>query len=226
MPAAEVYQLPLWERDRKRPPGEHQPRQDSLTFLAFTHGPRWAIGLLSPDFCEPTVPYILLRNPLRLQVYCVFRHLRSFSLGFPLLPAYSDHFIACITMALSLRTLFYCSELVCWECHACIACENDPIMRRSTTEGSWQFKEHQMKNKSKTYYRRFSKATSVTGTLLGPLCCHDISKKVTFDKDRWRAFSGLANMVQRVSRLTLIAGLWREEFLLELAWESRNLGGG
>jgi hypothetical protein len=50
------------------------------------------------------------------------------------------------------------------------------------------------------------------------------STKVTFDRDRWIAFSGLASTVQRACGLTLTAGLSREQFPLELAWESDHFG--
>jgi hypothetical protein len=53
---------------------------------------------------------------------------------------------------------------------------------------------------------------------------HYASTRLKFDKDRWIAFSGLANMIQRASRLTLIAGLWREHFLLKHAWTSNHCG--
>jgi hypothetical protein len=53
---------------------------------------------------------------------------------------------------------------------------------------------------------------------------HYTSTRLTFDRDRWIAFSGLANMIQRASGLTLIAGLWREPFLLELACTSNHCG--
>jgi Heterokaryon incompatibility protein (HET) len=43
-------------------------------------------------------------------------------------------------LALSPRTIYYCSELICWECHECVASEKDPVMRRSMGRGSGHVK--------------------------------------------------------------------------------------
>lgn len=124
-------------------------------------------------------------------------------------------------LALSPRTLCYCSEVVCWECHECIACENDPVMRKSMTQRRWH--NHSMK-KQVSDLVSIGQPTKHSVWLWHKIVQRYTSTKVTFGKDRWVAFSGLANLVQAASGFTMTAGLWRERFPLELAWRSSGCG--
>ena len=128
--------------------------------------------------------------------------------------------------ALALRTLHFGSDMVFWECVEGTASEERPVMK-STVYG--QFGERsdnltlawQMGLKTALHtIKEFCQSGDWADweCFWWRMVREYTSGKLTFDRDKWTAFSGLAKVVEQHTRTRLYHGLWESNIFDELLW--------
>lgn len=121
-------------------------------------------------------------------------------------------------VTLSPRTLYYCGDIIFWECRSCIACEEHPVLDSSR---KWDGKSNLMGKKAFQDMLASSRASRTVDFM----AWYDLVKaysatRFTYEKDRYYAFLGLARLLQKNTGMDMVAGLWTTHLLRELTWTS------
>lgn len=119
-------------------------------------------------------------------------------------------------LALAPRTLYYGENMVSWECYAGSSSEVAPY--EALKEGSVKevFKALIMSNALDATKQRWE--------MWWKLLRKYTSTKLSFEKDRWIALSGLGNLIQEELGLTIVAGLWKQHLISDLLWKCKSPG--
>ncbi|MCJ1322547.1 hypothetical protein MMC15_007896 [Xylographa vitiligo] len=129
--------------------------------------------------------------------------------------------------ALAPRTLHFGSEMVFWECVQGTASEERPDFKATASRSSDDRSGNPFSAASsglKTTLRTM-KALGRSGDWADWECFwwkmvkEYTASKLTFDSDKWTAFSGLATAVERHTRTRLYHGLWESNLFEELLWK-------
>ena len=126
--------------------------------------------------------------------------------------------------ALATRTLYFGSEMVFWECKEAEASEESPEMKKTISERS----DHQYMAQNsglKTVLHTMKEVCRASGKWADwerfwwKMVREYTSSQLTFDRDKWTAFSGLAGAVEELTRTKLYHGLWASNLFDELLWK-------
>lgn len=124
--------------------------------------------------------------------------------------------------AISPRTLYYGSEMIFWECIQARASELRPSMKgmealmangtglKSVFRYLLDICRTQNYDVWIDYWRRLVEDYTAC--------------QITYDTDKWRAFSALATEVEQQSGKRLLHGLWEHQLLEELLWRTNRPG--
>jgi len=129
--------------------------------------------------------------------------------------------------ALAPRTLHFGSEMVFWECVEGTASEENPGMEKTAYEHSGELSD----NPSMASRMGLKTALHTMEELCRSgdwaewecfwwkMVKEYTASKLTFDNDKWTAFSGLAKAVEQHTRTRLYHGLWESNLFDELLWK-------
>jgi hypothetical protein len=117
---------------------------------------------------------------------------------------------------LSRRTLYYCKDMLFWECCSRIACERWPKL----SNRFWICKSQMGKRWLDELLSNKRASGGVDYYRWGMLIQRYSETTFTYWKDRYYAFLGLAQLVQDSSGQALTVGLWKSNLLQELTWRS------
>ncbi|MCJ1438234.1 hypothetical protein MMC27_007621 [Xylographa pallens] len=129
--------------------------------------------------------------------------------------------------ALAPRTLYFGSEMVFWECVGGTASEEKPGLQETAFKHSGERSDNSSLASSmglKTTLHTM-KELCQSGDWADWECFwwkmvkEYTASRLTFDSDKWTAFSGLATAVERQTRTRLYHGLWASNLFEELLWK-------
>ncbi|MCJ1379930.1 hypothetical protein MMC17_003033 [Xylographa soralifera] len=129
--------------------------------------------------------------------------------------------------ALAPRTLYFGSEMVFWECVEGTASEEKPELQKTASKYSGERSDNPSLASSmglKTTLHTM-KELCQSGDWADWECFwwkmvkEYTASKLTFDSDKWAAFSGLATVVEQHTRTQLYHGLWKSNLSDELLWK-------
>jgi hypothetical protein len=117
---------------------------------------------------------------------------------------------------LSPRTLYYCKDMLFWECRSKIACEQWPKL----SDRYWMRKSQMGKRWLDELLSNNRASGGVDYDHWDQLIQRYSETTFTYWKDRYYAFLGLAQLVENSSGQGLTVGLWKSNLLQELSWRS------
>ncbi len=121
-------------------------------------------------------------------------------------------------VTLSPRTLYYCSDMLYWECRSCIACESYPALSKTRT---WLHSSQMGKKWFQEMLAPENESGPAAPSNGASLAARYWKTCVTYPKDRYYTFLGLAEIVQKSRGKPMVAGLWTADLVFELAWATK-----
>jgi hypothetical protein len=120
---------------------------------------------------------------------------------------------------LSRRTLYYCKDILYWECRSKVACERRPEL---LSHRDWLGTPRMGKTAFEGLLSNHCVSDGMNDFYWGQLICRYSGMVFTYWKDRYYAFLGLANAIENSNGDVVTAGLRKSNLLQDLTWRSRK----